>query len=653
MMKFFKMRFVYKLAAGILSILLFLGSFWNYSAFLGPGISSAAALTAAGMVTATDIVTSPILSATAAATKVKNYVVALNWSYMYVNNLAFTISSSNVSIKLTGYKIGADVDPSYCSFNDTFETSRNLSFQYTSDETCDDYYASPVLYCYFNNASYSTSIIKNSLSVRFDGGTEEDGSVINYNAFEVLKACLGDVDENGTIDNTDATRVLQIATNSLPSNVTITSAGRLAADVNGDGEINAADALQIQKYVKSTILTFSSPSNAILNLPTSEVNGITDGETYLIGNFSTGQHVAPLNSTTTSPCRLRYYNSATARTEFKVSYSGNGLYTLTNANTKNWLRMNTEYEPTFDSANTLASSMFWYIIPMGNGCYSLVNYAATDRVLTSEGYVKNRNYSPCSAQRLINGSEWFFHTYTPVKINYYYDYGYAVRDSNPAANLRARQLEIANILNNVYGMAVSTTAPVQFKSYGDFCYSSVSAINSSNIDKTCSGSNAFCNAYSGATVTGTTSHTLHHKNGRANLQYLYQMKQNKSNPKDIQILTTGYKSCGKDNETGLHSNDTCAGLAVSAYRVGVIFNSNVNNDYYNQSTALHEISHNLVRLEENDNQSITDTDHGQCVMSYDRDVDELLDNWRARQYEKLYCDRCKNEIVRYLYQFEE
>jgi hypothetical protein len=57
----------------------------------------------------------------------------------------------------------------------------------------------------------------------------------------------GDVDQNGVVDERDAAAVLE----SLVGTRTLSDAARAAADVNGDGKVDAADALIIRRRIAS------------------------------------------------------------------------------------------------------------------------------------------------------------------------------------------------------------------------------------------------------------------------------------------------------------------------------------------------------------------------------------------------------------------
>ncbi len=617
----------------------------------GPGLPDGApAAIDLGVLTPTDVTLPPESSVTASTTKVKNVVLGISWSTPYIVGLNFTFTPNYSNTTLSGYWISDITDIDRFALT---ENGSSLTMDYYYDESIvGTIFFEPVLYCIYN----TTGSVANgkSINVTFNSGTYDDGTSVRLSDldYEIIKFCLGDVDENGVINDTDATRALQIATNTLPSSVTISATGRLAADVNFDGVVNAHDALKIQQYNNSTIYTFLSPADSILPLPTTQTANIVSGNTYRIGNFETGRHLAASNGTATSGCGLRYYNSSSQRTDVVITHAGSGRYTIKSGYNNQLLGLSSAYSATFNSSDQIANSHLWYIIPYENGLYKIVNYATPQKMLTSGDRASSSTSIACTASRLYNGSRWFIHQNEAVTINYYYDYGYQALDPvDTAATLRTYQLDIATVLNNLYGITVSTAYPIRFYSLGDRCYASTTAITAANVDEACSHcSTDICNGYLNSTTPNTAGTNVHHKNGSACLRYMYNQLQDKTNPQTIHILTTGYDPCGLDKSTGQHVPRTCAGLAVASWRVGAVFCNDPENGYYSQSTALHEISHNMVLLANDDDNSITDTNHGQCVMSYDKSNSQLVADWREGKFGDLYCDDCKSEIIRYLYQ---
>ncbi len=108
---------------------------------------------------------------------------------------------------------------------------------------------------------YIVGHLKHGLELEYFRGTVKDGKititvdelspfVIAVN--ETADYVLGDVDGNGKIDAKDAVMILK----HVAHNITLTEKELLAADTNKDGKVDAGDAVQILKYVAHNITEF-------------------------------------------------------------------------------------------------------------------------------------------------------------------------------------------------------------------------------------------------------------------------------------------------------------------------------------------------------------------------------------------------------------
>ena len=254
----------------------------------------------------------------------------------------------------------------------------------------------------------------------------------------------------------------------------------------------------------------------------------------------------------------------------------------------------------------------------------------------------------------------------------------STRDSTAQAtrdHLDALQQQTATILSNVFNVDVELETSARFCSWSDLCATHpttsptatqvMNALNNnsnllrdgSNNDHPCAHCTATCTR-TGAVANPTLSNS-HHRNGAANLAY-YASK--KTNPEPaVWVLFSGYDPCYNGN--GTHEYNAIAGLAAGSWQqtngiwnrpCGVFFDENCEeNDnarkYRDRLTALHEISHCLGASKTA--YSLIDDDHGNCVMSYDRDNSNLVqwfDSAAKSDHLKLYCDNCLNAISTFL-----
>lgn len=309
---------------------------------------------------------------------------------------------------------------------------------------------------------------------------------------------------------------------------------------------------------------------------------------------------------------------------------------------------------TDSGANIKDGSTTWYFIPNGSK-YVITNAVAGDRTLGDLG--RTATLSQCGMSYLDYGNVWEITPYINLKI--YYDGAYAARHTNQTAmqnELVTIRNEMATIIQNAFGATITTTAvPTAHTSLLD----TVHGVGNRDNLCSCSGvSDGVCRNYRNSTNQPGAS--VHHTNYVAQL---YNLKTTKSNGIDYHLLYSGYRNCGRSLEEGstAHVNDVVAGVATTdGAQVGITFYAGENSEYRKKFTALHELSH-MLGAKSGTNKT-PDTDHGDCVMSYDRITSNLLDLWeiiisddptvtdkmRIDASKALFCEGCTQLINDYL-----
>ena len=129
--------------------------------------------------------------------------------------------------------------------------------------------------------------------------------------------------------------------------------------------------------------------------------------------------------------------------------------------------------------------------------------------------------------------------------------------------------------------------------------------------------------------------------------------------KTIHILYSGHVPCLVTDEDDDGINDThkspasgyiLNGVTYVYQRVATVFVNNFTNQQYIETlTALHEISHDLGAW---DDTSPADSDHGECVLSYNRSNSTMHEKFNSNSlsnHKALYCVSCYNAIVTIFY----
>ena len=456
---------------------------------------------------------------------------------------------------------------------------------------------------------------------------------------------LGNVVDSGSnvdvVDSTDSMRVLQHATGQS----LLTGDALIAADVNHDNAINAVDAQQILKFGVSTLLSFW-PFDFF---STTADSSIVSDTIYRLENVETGQYLAI--NTTTNACTMVTYNASEqrqARAKFNIVYSSSGWYTIKNCYSNSFLALNSSYQPTCVTADTVTNSMFWRPIKVGDSYY-LIN-RATVGTLLSKTAATGLKYG-----YLLQGSLWKLHG-TAITIRYFYDQMFKTRrgSSGAVSDLNDNRNTIETILEQVFNIDVTTMAPSLKTSYADGC----TVAHGSPCSDLSGMSDATCAAYA-ATGNNSTdlaalnAHTAaHHKNAKANLCYFYLTTGQANNGLYVDMLVNGNYPCGKVNSaTGTtHVFNNVGGISYPGgdkKRCGTVFatgTTNTSNNYAYKAAILHEIGHMLGATHKQTG-SIYEN-HGMCVMSYmtTNELSSYYQKFDGEQYDSLFCQACKNEI---------
>lgn len=605
--------------------------------FLGPGIS---AETAIGTITATDMadfnenIDLNAISPPANAVQYKNVVVTISLNQANIDSATLEILSFSPSKfhKYTNVDISVNyamnmVDTSvYQNSNRIYLDFYNSGELQVNQKLVRLYYNVPAM------VENPLSLVSFSVSNVIYTDSTGTGTPFSYQ-----KVLLGDVNNDLTVDTLDAQQILRYVSNK----VEFDEAQVLAGDVNFDGITNSLDSMIIMKYPVQKVLSFCDPNR--VNLPTGTAQGIASKFIYQIKNAQTGHRLTV--DTNNNVYFSSMSNHDRCRFAIELADSTRPIYYIKNVSNGKYVRLNQSYKTTCIETNAITNSQYWYVIPVSNG-FQLVNFACPDKTLTKGGsnIISTTN---CSVDYIDSGNVWQVEDQRIV-IRYFYDNGmqsrYGSNFNDVLDNIESKQSDIASIITNVFGIGVVMEEPVYKQSYADLCSASYSS-NCPSIHATTT---------SCITNTGGADLSLvHHKNSNAMLRYLYNGKTN-ANKHELFVMFSGHIPCAKD-ANGNHVYKSQAGSAIRGYNVCQVFRNggttaNDGTQYRDQYTALHEISHCLGAIVDKEGGLTPDTNHGGgCVMSYQRDEDELDDYWDDSELQSLlYCDDCRELIEDYL-----
>lgn len=636
----------------LLSILLCGALLWaGFSAqpsFLGPGLSAAAAEMVA---TQTDILLpneNQPLTATATS-QWMNIVCAFKLTRNDLVDIRFTVGvdetvssdtdfwSYDYAPSVTFDEILVDTAPDDDRVAEVTIVSEDGAFP--SDTA--------LFYCYFNSQdTYANAVA--SIQKDFLGGYKQDNTWLSANdesALAMQPIMVGDVNGNGAIGADDALMILQ---NVGGGSLSVTQ--RLAADCNKNGSVGADDALQIQNYVVGNVCSLWDQNR--VQLPTQHSDNLNDSFVYRLRNKATGEYLSMNPANAMQACAVSNYNPKQQYAKFELKKVANQpYYTLRNKANNTTLRLDNNYNASFNNTTDgfIPMSGYWYLAPSTGG-YELVSYPLQDRALTTYGEMLT-NGQDCKADYANRGTVWVLEG-PKITISYHVDGGYANRfGSAGVANIHIYQQKIATILKNVFHADVTlvNSATAATTSRADACGAAINSPCPENhrLTNDCI---ANCETY--------PYNTSHHKNANDMLLYWYTQLPTATKGKTIHIMYSGHIPCFVTDENNDGTNDThkimsdsyvLNGLTYTDnYRVAAVFLNNFTDRQYVETlTALHEISHDLGAG------GRADTDHGDCVMSYDRtnrDLYTLFDSGSSSDHKALYCGPCCNAIVTYLAQ---
>ncbi len=143
-------------------------------------------------------------------------------------------------------------------------------------------------------------------------------------------------------------------------------------------------------------------------------------------------------------------------------------------------------------------------------------------------------------------------------------------------------------------------------------------------------------------TTCNTASLMHHNSSVAMLRRLNSIYTDHTS---ILLLTSGHSPCSIDNDTHDHEIRAIAGQALPVWRVGGVWHNDNSDIYKNTLTALHEISHCLGAY---GSVCPADSDHGDCVMSYNA-LNGVLNGYWQSNSPSLYCSACRQAIQKRLF----
>ncbi len=604
--------------------------------------------------TMTDIPLTPIVpgenEATATSTtQVKNILAVVETTRDDLDHIHFEVfldDTVSTDTHWWSYNYNSCITPGEIYVNTFPDSDQSADITIQADSVLPE--DTPLVYCYFNSTdTYNNAIA--SIKKDFLGGYTLNNTWVNATDESVLDMSfimVGDVNGNNAIGVDDALMILQFVSNDLIP----TDAQRLAADCDRDGEIEATDAVQIQKYVVGKVCSLWDDKR--IQLPTEHSNSLIDGFVYRLKNKATGEYLSMNKTNTSQACAVSDYDPTEQYAKFELRKVANqSYYTLRNKSNNTTLRLDNNYQVSFDNTTNgfIAMSGYWYLIPVEEG-YEMVSYPVQNRALTTYGEISSSTLD-CRADYAARGTVWILEG-PSITISYHYDGGYDQRcTDDDIAGIGAHQQKIATILENVFHANVTLI-------------DATDNITTSRADGCSYGINANC-SHIGATNCLANSekspyNTSHHKNANDMLLYWHQQLPLDVRGKTIHILYSGHVPCLVTDEDDDGINDThkspasgyiLNGVTYVYQRVATVFVNNFTNQQYVETlTALHEISHDLGAW---DDTSPADSDHGECVLSYNRSNSTMHEKFNSNSlsnHKALYCVSCYNAIVTFLAQ---
>ena len=363
---------------------------------------------------------------------------------------------------------------------------------------------------------------------------------------------------------------------------------------------------------------------------------ITSGKVYRIRNPLDGNNFQALS--TGSAGTLAEYNRTSDDFKYKFTYLGDGLYKITRlgddtkALTASGTVKYTDY--------TGKDSQKWYVEGSDSSFY-LVPLSRPTFFLTSGGKSTPKlGYNAYGGNWRLYGAE--------LTIYNYYDNSYVKRHASsgvtPQDYISDCQDKLNDVLENVFDIKViNGNSPTLMQSYVDRC----TELDPNDLDSFCDrGPTSEC---SGETEDEKGDFTKgHHTSFLKNIYYFQEQYPENTKAKEIRAFSIGHNLCVYD-ENGSHLS-CWAGLSLINKKNSCIAMANVTGEdriYRSLCTMLHEQSHQLGALKET-TEGKTDTNHGQCVMSYNRSNESLRKAIVEKKFDEIYCDTCKQTIKTYI-----
>ena len=463
------------------------------------------------------------------------------------------------------------------------------------------------------------------ISVSYSATKGSSGSTSS--GVKIRKILMADANSDGVVNTVDSLCILQASS----GKITLSGDAEIAADIDRDGKISNVDALMAVQYTSDKIKTLWSHGY----LTKEENPNITSGKVYRIRNPLGGQNLKALSAG--SAGTLAEYNRFSDDFKYKFTYLGDGLYKITRlgddakALTASGTVKYTEY--------TGKDSQKWYVEGSDSSFY-LVPLSRPTFFLTSGGKSTPKlGYNAYGGNWRLYGAE--------VTIYNYYDNSYVKRHASsgvtPQDYISDCQDKLNDVLENVFDIKViNGNTPTLMQSYVDKC----TELDPNDLDSFCDRCpDDECNKFD-----DENGEHGHHTSFYKNL-YLF-MKDHSANTKakEIFALSIGHNLCTYEKD-GRH---LCGWNGVSFEPGGIATCTVMVNgvDKYREHrslcTMLHEQSHLLGSRKETTGET-ADTSHGDCVMSYNRNNDTLVNYFNnSNDYEKLYCDNCKQAIKDYI-----
>lgn len=473
---------------------------------------------------------------------------------------------------------------------------------------------------YINPQTFNTSY-----SITYGGQPKMDTGLT------LKKVLMGDVNGDRAVSETDAMIIMQAA----GGKTTITGDNSLAADVNRDGEVNTSDALAVLQYSTNKLTSFWNHGYN----STEENENITSGKIYRMFCYDTGKN---LKIPATGKTVLSDYERTSDDYKFRFTYLGNGLYKIAKkADGTSVLTAGTGCNVSFATYNSSNAGQKWYVNSKNGEDFYLCPLNAKNTFLTSSGTTSAEyGYNAVGGIWRIYGAE--------VTIYNYYDNSYVKRHASsgvtPQDYISDCQSKLNAVLESVFDLkVVNGNTPTLMQSYVDQC----TELDPDDLDSYCNRCpDSECNEGTDGEEKDFTKG--HHTSFLKNIYYFQEQYPENTKAKEIRAFSIGHNLCVYD-DNGSHIS-CWAGVSLVNTKSPCVTLVDVHEDdrtYRSLCTMLHEQSHQLGALKGTTGGK-ADTNHDQCVMSYNRSNESLKKAIVEKKYDEIYCNACKQAIKTYI-----